>query len=70
MAVQQVIHLRYNDLGALNEELTRLFGEGNCGVEFEMGQIILTLPRALVESEILRIQSKRRHYRSRSDRRR
>jgi hypothetical protein len=33
MTVQQVIHLRYNDLVALNEELTRLFGEGNYAVE-------------------------------------
>lgn len=33
MTVQQIIHLRYNDLKALREELTKLFPNGDFAVD-------------------------------------
>ncbi|SPQ22668.1 df9ba8f4-a43f-415a-aad8-3fb9e5419a73 [Thermothielavioides terrestris] len=70
MAVRQIIRLRYNNLTALQEELVKLFPNGDFDVEIVMGQITLTLPRELLPEEIQRINSKQRHYRRRSDRQR
>lgn len=68
MTVQQIIHLRYNDLKALREELTKLFPNGDFAVDVQMGQFILTLPRGLSQTEVDVINSKQRHYQRPSER--
>lgn len=67
MTVQQIIHLRYNDVKSLQEELTKLFPDGDFAVNVQMGQFILTLPRGLSQTEVDTINSKQRHYQRPSD---
>ncbi|KIN08701.1 hypothetical protein OIDMADRAFT_175460 [Oidiodendron maius Zn] len=69
-SIEQIVALRYNDMKALRKELERIFPGEKWKVDTEMGQYHLTIPRMLTKEEIALIDSKQRHYRRRSERRR
>ncbi|KAK9773192.1 hypothetical protein AB5N19_11830 [Seiridium cardinale] len=65
--VDQIIPLRYNDVGAVTKFLNQLFPSWS--YDTQLGEYHFHLPRELDQEELQNLWRAQRHYRKRSEKR-